>query len=95
VTFFRGFLLHETLLGAISVLVLLSSSNGQQETEPSWYDPWAKTTATTAPVKRTTVHPMISQTRFTKNSTTSNKQGHKQNRRSIATCSPKSAVYEI
>ena len=91
-TLFRGFLLHETLLGAISVLVLLSSSYGQQETEPSWYDPWAKTAATTAPVKRTTVHPMNSQTRFTKNSTTSKKQGHKQNPRSIATLQPRKAL---
>ena len=91
-TLFRRFPLHETLLGAISVLVFLSPSYGQQETEPSWYDPWAKTTATTAPVKRTTVHPMNSQNRFTKNSTTSKKQGHRQNPRSIASLQPRKAL---
>jgi hypothetical protein len=37
------FSLRETLFGVMSVLVLLLvPAFGQQETDPSWYDPWAK-----------------------------------------------------
>src|SRR5467141_3052053 len=41
---FGRFAVKETLFGVASVLVLvllLVPSYGQQETDPSWYDPWA------------------------------------------------------
>ena len=83
-TLFRKFVLHETLLGAITVLVLLTPSNGQQETDPSWYDPWAKPTATAARVKSPSGHPMNPQTSFSKTSTVPKKRGRKETPRATA-----------
>jgi hypothetical protein len=34
-------MVKETLFGAMSVLLLMVACSAQQETDPSWYDPWA------------------------------------------------------
>jgi hypothetical protein len=55
---FRRFAVRETLFGAVSVLVLLLvPSYGQQETDPSWYDPWAGP----SPVVARYVQPRVAQ----------------------------------
>jgi hypothetical protein len=40
--FFKGVRLSETLLAALTLLMLLVPAYAQQEMDPTWYDPWAK-----------------------------------------------------
>lgn len=55
---FRKAVLHETLLGAMTVLMLLVPCYGQQETDPSWFDPWAPNPAVTRAAKPRAAHPV-------------------------------------
>ena len=76
---FRRFVLYETLLGMMTVLILLTPSYGQQEIEPSWYDPWAKATATSAHSKYTNSHPTNLKMSLSKMSTVPKKRSRKEN----------------
>jgi hypothetical protein len=40
--FFKKVRLNETLLAALTLLMLLVPAYAQQEMDPTWYDPWAK-----------------------------------------------------
>jgi hypothetical protein len=40
--FFKKSRVNETLLAASTLLMLLVPAFAQQETDPTWYDPWAK-----------------------------------------------------
>jgi hypothetical protein len=40
--FFKKSRVNETLLAALTLLMLLVPAFAQQETDPTWYDPWAK-----------------------------------------------------
>lgn len=39
---FKKSRVNETLLAALTLLMLLVPAFAQQETDPTWYDPWAK-----------------------------------------------------
>ena len=82
-TLFRRFVLYETLLGMMTVLMLLTPSFGQQETDPSWYDPWAKAAATAAHVKYSNAHPTNLRTSLSKTSTVSKKRSRKETARAL------------
>jgi len=69
VTLFRKLLFNERLVGVMGVLMLVTCSYGQQETDPSWYDPWAKTTVATARVQYVNKRRMDSQTKISQTST--------------------------
>ena len=40
--FFKRVRVNETLLAALTLLMLLVPAYAQQEMDPTWYDPWAK-----------------------------------------------------
>jgi len=40
--FFKKSRVNQTLLAALTLLILLVPAFAQQETDPTWYDPWAK-----------------------------------------------------
>jgi hypothetical protein len=40
--FFKKSRVNEPLLAALTLLMLLVPAFAQQETDPTWYDPWAK-----------------------------------------------------
>ena len=82
-TLFRRFVLYETLLGMMTVLMLLTPSYGQQETDPSWYDPWAKATATSAHVKYTNAHPTDLKMSLSKTSTVPKNRSRKETPRAL------------
>lgn len=42
---FTKFRLNETLLAAVTTIVLLVPAYAQQEMNPTWYDPWANPAA--------------------------------------------------
>src|SRR5882762_7595957 len=86
---FRRFVLNETLLGAMTVLMLLVPSYAQQETDPSWYDPWAKPSPAIArPWQPRTPHPMNQQPISSRASGRRKKQARKQAPRAIARMQP-------
>jgi hypothetical protein len=66
---FRKFRLNETLLTALTLLMLLVPAYAQQEMDPTWYDPWAKPSP--AVTAKTTVHKVGSANSRLKNSRTS------------------------
>ena len=50
----RMFALKMRLLGAMTVPMLFVSAFGQQEVDPSWYDPWASASKPAAQTARNT-----------------------------------------
>jgi|SRR5882762_4279249 len=82
---FRKFVWNETLLGAMTVLMLLVPSYAQQEIDPSWYDPWAKPSPALAhPSQPRMAHPMNPQPISSRASDQRKKQARKQAPSAIA-----------
>ena len=84
---FRKAVLHETLLGAMTVLMLLVPCYGQQETDPSWFDPWAPNPAVTRAAKPRAAQPVNALVRA-KATDTDKKQHPKPASRTMATVKP-------
>ena len=76
-TLSKGNLLKAVLLGTMAVPMLTIAAMGQQEVDPTYYDPWAPTVKTVVHANATTPKPMAGKIKKQNTTTAARTKGKK------------------
>jgi hypothetical protein len=82
-------LVHATLLGAVTLPLLLVPSFAQQEVDPTWHDPWAVTMPTPPNAAKQVAEKPVSAHRVTAKAATPQASAHK---KQVAKQEPPAAI---